>query len=244
MSAPYRTLLIGNVWNSGWPSSMRPGVRWARRGNKRLVWLSFWNKWEPPSADAAGLWIPNADTGLLQCRSFWSPSPTTFGPFEARSRSISFQPGEGIPGGVFSTHNPAWIEKIAVDADVPRKEAAACCGLQSAVAFPVEAAVTTLGIMEFLWSSVKERDEALLVTLHSIGLQIGQLVERLAAERKAVLAQKAGERSAQAKTDFSCHYESRNSYPHEWRDRHDGAITGYGINFGSTGNRRDDTRLR
>ena len=92
--------------------------------------------------------------------------------------------------------------EIAVDADVPRKEAAACCGLQSAVAFPVQAAVTTLGIMEFLWSSVKERDEALLVTLHLIGLQIGQLVERLAAERKAVLAQKAAERSAQAKTDF------------------------------------------
>ncbi len=56
--------------------------------------------------------------------------------------------------------------------------------------------------MEFLWSGVKERDEALLVTLHLIGLQIGQLVERLAAERKAVLAQKAAERSAQVKADF------------------------------------------
>ena len=154
------------------------------------------------SADTAGLWIPNAETGLLQCRSFWSPSPTTFGTFEARSRSISFQLGEGIPGSVFSTHNPAWIENIAIDADVPRKEVAACCGLQSAVAFPIQTAATTLGIMEFLWSSVKERDEALLVTLHLIGLQIGQLIERLAAERKAVLAQEAAERSAQAKADF------------------------------------------
>ena len=56
--------------------------------------------------------------------------------------------------------------------------------------------------MEFLWPRIRERDEALLVTLHLIGLQIGQLVERLEAERKAVLAQEAAERSAQAKADF------------------------------------------
>ncbi|MEP7153906.1 MAG: response regulator, partial [Nitrospira sp.] len=47
-----------------------------------------------------------------------------------------------------------------------------------------------------------ERDEALLVALHLIGLQIGQLLERLEAERTAVLAQQAAERSAQAKADF------------------------------------------
>ena len=46
------------------------------------------------SAHTAGLWIPNAETGLLQCRSFWSASPTIYGPFEARSRSLSFQVGE------------------------------------------------------------------------------------------------------------------------------------------------------
>jgi signal transduction histidine kinase/CheY-like chemotaxis protein len=110
--------------------------------------------------------------------------------------------GEGIPGRVFSTDNPAWIEEIAADADVPRKEWANACGLQSAVAFPIATGGVTLGMIEFLWSSQKERDEALLITLHMIGLQIGQLMERLEAERKAVAAQEAAERSAQAKADF------------------------------------------
>ena len=154
------------------------------------------------SANTGGLWLRNPETGLLQCRSYWSASPVTYELFEARSRSLSFRVGEGLPGRVLSTDNPAWIEEIAADADMPRKDAAATCGLRSAVAFPIRTGGSTLGVMEFLWSSSKERDEALLVALHLIGLQIGQLLERLEAERTAVLAQQAAERSAQAKADF------------------------------------------
>ena len=154
------------------------------------------------SADTGGLWLANAETRLLQCRFFWSSSLVQYEPFASQSRCTSFQVSEGIPGRVFSTDNPVWLEEIAIDADVPRKDAAACCGLQSAVAFPIRTGDTTLGVIEFLWSSRKERDEALLITLHMIGLQIGQLMERLEAERKAMLAQEAAQRSAQAKTDF------------------------------------------
>ncbi|MCC2644007.1 MAG: putative Histidine kinase (modular protein) [Nitrospira sp.] len=133
------------------------------------------------SAETAGLWLSNKETGLLHCGSFWTTSPTKYETFEMRSRSMSFRLGEGIPGRVLSTHNPTWIPEIAADPDVPRKDTAACCGL---------------------WSSTKERDEALLIALHLIGLQIGQFFERVQAERQAVLAREAAERSAQAKADF------------------------------------------
>ncbi|MEP7153150.1 MAG: PAS domain S-box protein, partial [Nitrospira sp.] len=105
------------------------------------------------SANTGGLWLRNPETGLLQCRSYWSASPITCDPFEALSRSLSFRVGESLPGRVLSTDNPAWIEDIAVDADMPRKDAAATCGLRSAVAFPIRTGGATLGVMEFLWST-------------------------------------------------------------------------------------------
>ncbi len=154
------------------------------------------------SADTAGLWLTNAEEGSLHCRSVWSASPTQYDAFEMRSRSISFRAGEGVPGRVLSTHNPTWIREIADDSDFPRKDVAALCGLQSVVAFPIRSGGITLGVMEFLWSSVQDRDEALLVALHLVGLQIGQFLERLEAERSASLAREAAERSAQAKADF------------------------------------------
>lgn len=154
------------------------------------------------SAETAGLWLSNAETGRLHCGSFWTASRTKCEPFESQSRSMTFGAGEGIPGRVLSTHNPLWIRDIAADADAPRKEAAARGGLQSVVAFPIRSGGTTLGVMEFLWCSIKERDEALLVALHLIGLQIGQFFERVQADREAILAREAAERSAQAKAEF------------------------------------------
>jgi PAS domain S-box-containing protein len=154
------------------------------------------------SADTGGLWVAHTGTGKVQCRYFWSKDPCKHALFASQSQTLSLNVGEGIPGRVLSTDNPTWIVEIAVDADVPRKEAAAMCGLQSAVAFPIRTGGTTFGVIEFWWSSKKERDEALLITLHMIGLQVGQLMERLEAERKAVVAQEAAERSARAKADF------------------------------------------
>lgn len=154
------------------------------------------------SAETAGLWLSNAETSRLHCAFFWTASLTKCETFELQSRSMTFGVGEGIPGRVLSTHNPLWIRDIGADADALRKETAARSGLHSVVAFPIRSGGTTLGVMEFLWCSLQERDEALLVALHLIGLQIGQFFERVQADREAMLAREAAERSAQAKTDF------------------------------------------
>ena len=154
------------------------------------------------SAETARLWLPSGKTGRLHCASFWTVCPDKYEPFESESRSISFGPGEGVPGRVLATHNPTWVSDIAVDPDVQHKESAARYGLQSVVAFPISSGGTPLGVMELMWSTIKERDEALLVALHLTGLQIGQFFERVQSEREAILAREAAERSARAKADF------------------------------------------
>ncbi|HJR76202.1 MAG TPA: response regulator [Nitrospiraceae bacterium] len=154
------------------------------------------------SASSAGLWLPNDTTRHLSCASFWSASPTRHEEFESMSRLLTLDPGKGIPGRVLSTGSPTWVDELAVDDNFPRREAAGRCGLRSAVAFPIIAAGNTMGIMEFFWSSVRDRDEKLVVTLHLIGVQIGLFLERVEAERTAVHAREAAEASAHAKADF------------------------------------------
>ena len=69
--------------------------------------------------------------------------------FEEASCSRTFGKGEGLPGRVWASGEPAWILDIARDANFPRLAAAVGCGLHSAFACPVVVGDRTLGVIEF-----------------------------------------------------------------------------------------------
>jgi PAS domain S-box-containing protein len=154
------------------------------------------------SASAAGLWLPKDTTDSLCCVSFWSASPQRYEELDTVSRLLFLDRGKGIPGRVLSNSNPVWVADLARDENFPRRDVAGRCGLQSAAAFPIIVAGKSVGVMEFFWSSLRDSDDNLLVTLHLIGVQIGLFVERLRAERSALRAREAAEASAHAKADF------------------------------------------
>ncbi len=99
-------------------------------------------------------------------------------PFERASRSTSLAPGEGLPGRVWSSREPAWIADIAADVNFPRRRATARAGLHTAFCFPIRGAGEVLGAMEFLARDRREPDAELLETMASLGARIGQCVEQ------------------------------------------------------------------
>ena len=90
----------------------------------------------------------------------------------------------GLPGRVWETGRPAWIEDVARDTNFPRAAVAAREGLHGAFGFPIVLGGHVLGMLEFFSRDVREPDQGLLDLLATVGSQIGQFVERKRAENE------------------------------------------------------------
>jgi PAS domain S-box-containing protein len=118
------------------------------------------------------LWSPAH--GALQCVATWPGHE----PFGHASRNMTLAPGDGLPGRVWASGEPAWIADVLADANFPRAASAALAGLRTAFCFPLRGSTGVLGVMEFLAPEVREPDRRLQTTMVSLGGRIGQCVER------------------------------------------------------------------
>src|SRR5215469_3737927 len=117
---------------------------------------------------------------VLVCTNI-SAADEALGRFIAESRKNELVAGEGLPGRVFASSEPAWIVDIRSE-DFLGASAAAQSGLQSAFAFPVLAGSDAIAVLEFLSSRFREPDQELLETMVALGRQIGQFIRRKEAE--------------------------------------------------------------
>src|SRR5262249_37971062 len=104
--------------------------------------------------------------------------------FDSGTRTSTFASGVGLPGRVWASGEPAWIEDVVKDANFPRAAAAARDGLHGAFAFPILVGHETIGVIEFFSRVNRAPDEELLRMFATIGSQIGQYLERHRAEEE------------------------------------------------------------
>src|SRR6266403_1746323 len=55
-------------------------------------------------------WIPNEDGTLIECDSMWFGDETDLKKFRAASEQSRFPPGVGLPGRVWQSKMPIWIQ--------------------------------------------------------------------------------------------------------------------------------------
>ncbi len=137
------------------------------------------------------LWVVDHSAQVLRCvetRDCALDSPVEF---ERVSRTISLQRGVGLPGRVWETGEPAWIEDVTKDPNFPRAPVALRDDLHAGAAFPIRLDADVLGVIEFISRDVRAPDEELLRMMSTIGSQIGQFIQRRNAE--------AGLRSSEAR---------------------------------------------
>src|SRR2546428_6421965 len=92
---------------------------------------------ETLSWDHGAVWIVDSEAQALRCHHTWHAPEVQVVEFEAMSREISFQPGVGLPGRVWSSGQPAWIPDVLHDSNFPRAEMAGREGLHAAFGFPI-----------------------------------------------------------------------------------------------------------
>ncbi len=125
--------------------------------------------------ECAALWAMDPASGVLRCRKALHRSQGS-AEFVEQSLRTSFPPGIGLPGRVWSAGSPTWIADVQVDDNFPRGPWAAQAGLHGAVGFPVKRGDEVLAILEFFSRTTQSPDEALLETLATLGVQVGQFL--------------------------------------------------------------------
>jgi signal transduction histidine kinase/ActR/RegA family two-component response regulator len=120
--------------------------------------------------------------------------------FDRLTPTMQFIKGVGLPGQIWETGKPMWIDNIAADENFPRANIAAREGLRGAFGFPLLAGNTVWGVIEFFSPDIREPDEELLHMAAGIGGQIGQFTERRRAEEERAELLKR-ERAARAEAE-------------------------------------------
>ena len=130
------------------------------------------------------LWVIDYEIDALRCAFIWNAPSTSFPEFDAASGAATFARGVGLPGRVWASAQPVWIEDVVDDTNFPRASIAAGEGLHAAVAFPVVLRGEVISVMEFFSIDSRRPDEELLSTLRTVGQQIGMFNDRRRAQEE------------------------------------------------------------
>ena len=104
------------------------------------------------------------------------------GPFAAASLRAAFAPGVGLPGRVWQSGQPAWVEDIARDPNFTRAAAATAAGLRTGFALPILTGDGCVGVMGFYSREPLAPEPPLLAMMAAIGRDLGQFIQRTRAE--------------------------------------------------------------
>jgi signal transduction histidine kinase/DNA-binding response OmpR family regulator len=115
---------------------------------------------------------------------------------------VEFQRGQGLPGRVFESGEPAWIEDLSEDpygvvAGIPDN-----VEIRGAMALPVKSGWRTVAVLEFFSRRVEPEDRELLSLMRRIGDQVGRVLERKQALAALQAARDSAEAATHAKSEF------------------------------------------
>jgi PAS domain S-box-containing protein len=115
---------------------------------------------DPQELISSGVWVGERDARFEKLR-------------EA-TLSIRFTAGVGLPGLILETGEPAWISDTQSETVFVRKG----LGFGAAFGFPLKSSGRILAVLEFFTSAKTLPDTELLLTVRTLGEQVGRVAER------------------------------------------------------------------
>src|SRR5262249_10708264 len=104
-------------------------------------------------------WVPRSDGTLLDVGPGWSRGNGELRNFRTVSVASSFKPGVGLPGRVWISKQPAWLEDVTNDPNFPRAAAARSAGLKTGVAIPILSGNKVIAVLEFFMRETRDHNE-------------------------------------------------------------------------------------
>ena len=123
-------------------------------------------------------WLPNKEEAVLNFVSGWYCGDGELKPFKAVSEKVHFEPGIGLPGRVWKSKQPAWVENVTNDPNFPRAAAARTAGLKTGVGIPILARSKVIAVLEFFMRESRSQNEQLVKVIAAVAAQLGLVMER------------------------------------------------------------------
>ncbi len=129
-------------------------------------------------------WLPRADGVAIECSPAWYSRGGNRVGFRTASLGFAFAPGEGLPGRVWATRQPAWVSDVTQDDNFPRAPFAREAGLKAALGVPVTAGEEVLAVLEFFLDKPRPQDAQTVDLVAGVAAQLGSVLQRKRAEER------------------------------------------------------------
>lgn len=127
-------------------------------------------------------WLVDEASQVLVCSSRAYHGEVDIAEFRSTSLAVRLKRGAGLPGRVWSTLAPAWINDPADDPNFPRAAMARRAGLLTAFAFPVVNGARLFAIFEFFSREQRDPSPSFLEAVGRLGAHLAIVFERRRAE--------------------------------------------------------------
>lgn len=135
--------------------------------------------------DYSEAWSASSDrTTFLLSQACYAPEDIPLNQFHQASLSLIVALNQGLPGQIWKSNQPLWIEDILQTSELTFLRAAIAteCGLKTAFGVPLVSEGEVLTILVFFKRSQTAYDANLLQLVQAIALQLGLLMRRKQAE--------------------------------------------------------------
>jgi len=132
--------------------------------------------------DAGAIWEVRRRRNLIECLGTWAAADIEAAELIDQSHRLTFVRGEGLPGRVWRSGQPAWILDLHVDSTFPRSAAVLAAGLRSGLCFPLRSSGGIVGAIEFFAAGDEQPDRHVLDLMDTLASQVGEYIERKSAE--------------------------------------------------------------
>lgn len=102
----------------------------------------------------------------------------------SKLENLAFARGQGLPGRIWETRQPAWIPDARADTTLIRSRIFNESGVRGVFGFPVLIGEQVIAVMEFFSPETMAPDPQLLLMVGNLGAQLGRLMERSRAQEE------------------------------------------------------------
>ncbi|WP_445244281.1 adenylate/guanylate cyclase domain-containing protein [Microcoleus sp. OTE_8_concoct_300] len=140
--------------------------------------------------DVGEAWIPDAEGSVLQSAPGWYASNARMDSFRSQSEKLTFAMNIGLPGRVWASKQPEWVEDISQGyPDFLQSQIALEVGFKAGFGVPILVGDEVLAVLVFFKILPCRKDARFIDIFNAVATQLGSLIQRKQAEELLRIAQ-------------------------------------------------------